>query len=435
MTKVSEVWPILEQYVLADGMPIVCDLSKSHGSYLYDAKTNTEFLDFFGFFAARPVGFNHPGLHDAAFSARLDEVSRHKLANCDVYTTHYARFVKNFCETALQGAFKHLFLIEGGGPAVENALKTAFDWKHRKNIAAGRGDKGNQILYFSRAFHGRTGYALSITDPFDRRKVDYFPRFKWPKVEAPRMGFPFDDAAKRDVEQREKQALAEIHRVLDEANHEIAAIIIEPIQGEGGDNYFRSEFLRALRMICDEREVILIFDEIQTGFGATGRWWDWMNHDVKPDLMVFGKKTQVCGFAATDRIDDVDSVFKIPSRISSTFGGDLVDMVRCDRVIDIVVEERLLDNAATMGAYLVDVLGELADEHAQITGVRGRGLWTAFDMPSIDERNRLIDACFELKLLILPCGERSIRLRPALDVTADAVGRAGAQLDAALGHM
>ena len=428
----ANVHETLNRWLLADGLAVVCDLEKSQGAYLHDALSDRDYLDFFSFFAARPLGFNHPKMRSPAFVDYLGRIALHKPSNCDLYTVEYARFVETFATVALGRDFRHVFFIEGGSPAVENALKAAFDWKVRKNIAAGRGIKGSKVISFKEAFHGRTGYALSITDSADKRKSEYFPRFAWPRVINPKMRFPFDAAALAETVALEEQAVAAINAAIDQEPDEVAAIIIEPIQGEGGDNYFRSEFLRTLREICDERECLLIFDEIQTGFGATGKWWDWQNHGVKPDLMVFGKKTQVCGFAATDRLDEVDSVFKVASRISSTFEGNLVDMVRSERVIEIIVEDKLLDNAVTIGKYLLKLLREQATQRAEVANVRGRGLWAAFDLPTTDDRDRLIKACFDEELLVIPCGLRSIRLRPALDIGADAVGRAVAQLEAAI---
>lgn len=428
----ANVHEVLGKWLLADGFPLVCDLEKSQGAYLHDAKSGKDYLDFFSFFAARPLGFNHPKLRDPAFVERLGRVALHKPSNCDLYTVEYARFVDVFAEVALGGEFRHVFFIEGGGAAVDNAVKAAIDWKTRKNLAAGRGEKGSVIVSFEQGFHGRTGYALSLTDSHDERKLQYFPRFGWPRVTNPRMRFPFDDAALTETMALEKRALDEIDALFVAHRDEIAALIIEPIQGEGGDNYFRSEFLRVLRRLCDERECLLVFDEVQTGFGATGEWWDWRHHGVKPDLLVFGKKTQICGFAATDRIDEVESVFRVASRISSTFAGNLVDMVRTERIIQIIVEEHLLDNARTMGNYLLKLLREQGAMRTEINNVRGRGLWAAFDLPTNEERGKLLKACFEEELLVIPCGLRSIRLRPALDIGADAIGRAAAQLEAAI---
>lgn len=423
---------VLEKWLVGDAMPLVCDLQRSQGHYLHDSRTGKDFLDFFSFFAARPLGFNHPKLKDKAFLERLQAAALHKPSNCDLYTVEYAQFTDLFATVALGGHFRHLFFIEGGSPAVENAVKAAMDWKVRKNLAAGRGEKGTHILHFKQAFHGRTGYCLSLTDSYDIRKTQYFPKFPWPRVSNPKMVFPLNEATKADVIAREAQTLKEIDAAFSTHANEIAAILIEPIQGEGGDNYFRSEFLQALRKVADEREALLIFDEVQTGFGGTGMWWDWQHHNVKPDIIVFGKKTQVCGIAAGTRLDEVDSVFSVRSRISSTFSGNLVDMVRCHRVIQIIQEDDLLTNATAMGAYLLRLLHDAAAAFPEMTAVRGRGLWAAFDMPSTEDRDKLVEACFKEELLILPCGTKTIRMRPALDIDADSVGRAAAQLEAGL---
>jgi L-lysine 6-transaminase len=416
---------ILGRWIQADGMDLVCDLEGSRGHYLRDQQSGEEYLDFFCFFAARPLAYNHPKLSDPALIERMGKVARHKPANCDVYTPEYADFVDTFCRVALGGAFEHAFFIEGGSVAVENAMKAAIDWKHRKNIQAGRGEKGSQILHFKEAFHGRTGYSLSVTDPFDSRKIQFFPKFDWPRVTNPKMTFPQDQQAIEAVEALEAKAIGEIHKHLDAHPDDIAAILVEPIQGEGGDNYFRSAFIHQLREIADEREVMLIFDEVQTGMGSTGKWWDWMNHGVKPDLMVFGKKTSVCGFASTGRVDEVEGVFRVGSRISSTFEGNLVDMMRCQRLVEIMAEDHLVDNARNMGLVLQTTLSNVQSAFPEINNLRGRGLWAAFDLPSTERRNALLNACFKNKLLVIPCGQRSLRLRPSLDITSEAIEEAG----------
>ncbi len=431
----TNVSATLSQWVLADGLELVCDLSASSGAYLHDSKTGKDFLDFFGFHASRPLSFNHPRLSSPAARERLARAAVHKPSNGDVYTVEYARFVDLFAKVPLGGEFAHLFFVEGGGVAVDNALKAAFDWKHRKNAAAGRGDRGSQIISFTRAFHGRTGYALSVTDSADERKLLHFPRFAWPKVTSPVLCFPCDDDARARAAALERQALRELDEAFAASPDDIAAIIIEPIQGEGGDNYFSGEFLRALREVCSARECLLIFDEIQTGFGATGKWWDWQHHGVKPDLLCFGKKAQVCGFAATTRLDEVDSVFKVPSRISSTCSGNFTDMARATLVIEAIIEDELLRNAEEMGGYLLRLLREQAEAWPALGNVRGRGLWAAFDVATTADRDALLCACFEEALLVFPCGARGVRWRPALDIDADAIARAAAALEAALGRI
>src|SRR5262249_20793199 len=157
------------------------------------------------------------------------------------------------------------FFIDGGALAVENALKAAMDWKVRKNLAAGRGERGTAILHFEHAFHGRSGYTMSLTNT-DPRKTDYFAKFPWPRLPAPCIDFSLHEAeAKENVLARERRAEAEIQKIIARSGTDLAAVIIEPIQGEGGDNHFRAEWFRTLRRICDESDILLIFDEVQTG--------------------------------------------------------------------------------------------------------------------------------------------------------------------------
>ena len=423
----------LRQWILVDGFDLVLDIDRSQGSYLYDAKTQRRFLDFFSFVASLPIGYNHPSLDDPDFRHQLLRAALIKPSNSDVYTVEYAEFVTTFARIAGRGMFQHYFFIDGGTLAVENALKTAFDWKIKKNLQRGLEDKGHKIIHFKQAFHGRSGYALSLTNTFDPRKTMYFPSFNWPRITNPKCAFPLNGENLKMTQQLEKQALQEIKDALRRNLHDVAAIIIEPIQGEGGDNHFRPEFLQALRKICDEEELLLIFDEVQTGMGITGKMWTFEHFDLKPDIIAFGKKAQVCGIAAANRIDDVDNVFKVPSRINSTFGGNLADMVRCTRYLETIDEEGLVENANLVGAYLLEAIQKtIAPNWPQVTNVRGRGLIIAFDLPSSQEQERFRKIAYDLGLLVPACGERSIRLRPPLTLTKVEADEGVALLEAAL---
>ncbi len=315
---------------------------------------------------------------------------------------------------------RHLFFVEGGSLAVENALKVAFDWKVRKNLASGKGEKGSQVIHFRQAFHGRSGYTLSLTNTADPRKHQYFPKFHWPRVRNPHLRFPVTAEVLAATIAEEELAVAEIERAVADNPDDIACLLIEPIQGEGGDHHFRAEFLRKLRELADEHDFLLVFDEVQTGFGTTGRWWAFEHFGVEPDVFAFAKKSQVCGVAAGPRIDEVDSVFKVSSRINSTWGGNLVDMVRCQRVIEIIEEDDLLGNAARVGSRILDGLRRLeALFPGQVTNARGRGLFVAFSLPDADARNRAWKALNEADVLALTSGERSLRMRPPLVLSAD----------------
>ncbi len=411
----GEVRDALARHILVDGYHMVQDIGKSHGVFLHDAVRGRDVLDFYGHFSTSPLGFNHPKLATPEFAQRILPAALHKLANSDIYTTLMAEFVETFARIVPEPFRKRLFFIEGGAQAVENTLKVAFDWKVRKNLAAGRGEIGSQILHFRQAFHGRSGYTLSLTNTADPRKTQYFPKFPWPRIVNPMLHFPLTTESVEATIAVERQAVEGIERAVAAHGHDIAALIIEPIQGEGGDNHFRAEFLARLRELADEHEFLLIFDEVQTGFGTTGKWWSFEHFGVEPDLFAFAKKTQVCGVAAGPRVDEVDSVFKVSSRINSTWGGNLVDMVRCQRIIEVIEEDGLLANTEAVGAHLVAAFGELERLFpGKVTNGRGRGFFLAFDLPDTETRNRTLQALNESDVLGLASGERAIRMRPPL---------------------
>ncbi len=413
----KNVLDVLSRHILVDGYHVVMDMERSRGSYLYDARSDRPILDFFSCFATIPIGYNHPKMEDPEFREALLQAALTKPSTSDIYTEHFARFVETFSALALPPSHRdHLFFVEGGTLAIENTLKTAFDWKVRKNLARGKGEKGKKVLHFRHAFHGRSGYSLSLTNTADPRKTQYFPTFDWPRLTCPRLSFPVTEEVIRQAAAAEETVENEIRAACAADPDDIAALILEPIQGEGGDNHFRPELFRRLRRLADELEFLLIFDEVQTGVGLTGSMWAWQQFGVEPDMFAFGKKTQVCGFASNHRIDDVpDNVFKVSSRINSTWGGNLVDMVRCARYLEIITEDKLIDNARVVGDYLQARLRELAQEFPGVmTNVRGRGLFIAFDLPDKAMREKTLAACLENGLMALASGVSAIRFRPHL---------------------
>src|SRR6195256_2262510 len=249
---------VLEKHVLMDGFKIVIDLEKSRGSYMYDEATGRRLIDLYGFFGSLTIGFNHPYFDEPAVKEDLVRAAKFKVANSDIYSEGYAEFVDAFSRVAGFPPLDRYLFIEGGALAIENTLKAAMDWKVRKNMAAGRGERGTEILHFQHAFHGRSGYTMSLTNT-DPRKTDLFAKFKWPRVTNPSIDFSLPESEREaDVIAREKKSQQEIRQFIEERGTDIAAIIIEPIQGEGGDNHFRAEFLKKLREICDGNEMLLI---------------------------------------------------------------------------------------------------------------------------------------------------------------------------------
>jgi L-lysine 6-transaminase len=421
----SKILETIEQHVLLDGFKVVVDLDKSRGSYLRNAVTNKRLIDLYGFFGSMPIGFNHPHFDDPAVQRDLLRAAKVKIANSDVYSEGYAEFVETFERVVGLAPLERYLFIEGGALAVENCLKAAMDWKVRKNMAAGHGERGTQVLHFRRAFHGRSGYTMSLTNT-DPRKTDLFAKFDWPRVSCPHIDFSLPESEREaDVIAREQKAEREIRDFIDQRRIDICAIIIEPIQGEGGDNHFRGEWLQKLRKICDENDILLIFDEVQCGMGATGRNWCCEHFNVVPDLLAFGKKAQVCGVMAGPRIDEVkDNAFRLSSRLNSTWGGNYTDMVRSTHFLRIIEAEHLVENAAKVGAYFLDQLRGLQREEPRISAARGRGLFLAFDLPDAKTREEFWKGFFDLGVLTLRSGENSIRFRPPLDITAEVIDEA-----------
>jgi L-lysine 6-transaminase len=423
----DQVHASLARHMLADGYDIVLDLEKSGGRRLHDAKSGRDYLDMFSFFATLPLGLNHPKMHDPDFLARLQRAALSNPTNSDVYTIEMAEFVETFARFAMPEYLPHVFFVAGGTLGVENAIKAAFDWKVRRNFARGaRDEQGHQVLHFREAFHGRSGYTLSLTNTADPRKHQYFAKFDWPRVANPKRRFPADAAEFERVARAERESLDQIRAAFHGRRGDIACVILEPIQAEGGDNHFRPEFLRALRDVTHENDALLVFDEVQTGMGITGRMWAHQHDDVRPDLLAFGKKTQVCGMMGGGRIDEEpENVFRVSSRINSTWGGNLVDMVRCQRYLEIMDEDRLLENARTVGARLLAGLEEMqAGRPEVLSNARGLGLMCAIDLPDGALRDAVAIRAYDLGMIVLPCGTRSLRFRPPLDVTAAEIEQA-----------
>lgn len=431
--KPAEVHQTIAKHMLADGDSIVLDLEKSHGAYVHDALTGKEYIDFFTYFASIPVGHNHPKMHDAAFKEKLLAASIAKPSSSDFYTSFMAEFVEAFARVAMPESMPHLFLVSGGALAVENALKTAFDWKVRKNFekaampnAASQmlfEGMGTKIIHFREAFHGRTGYTMSLTNTDDPRKYMYFPKFDWPRIANPKLRFPITDEVLTDVKKMEEIAYEQIKMALAQYKGDIAGLIMEPIQGEGGDNHFRPEFFAEIRRLADEHEFLFMLDEVQSGMGVTGKMWAIEHTDTMPDVIAFGKKSQVCGIIAGPRVTEVkDNVFTESSRINSTWGGNLTDMVRATQYLKIIEEENLVEHTAKVGGKMIEGLESIAEESKGIvTNVRGKGFFIAYDLPEKAKREEMLATMEANGLRALRSGNSSIRFRGMLDTPEEVV--------------
>jgi len=408
----------LNKHVLADGFDLTFDMEKSRGVHIYDSKNKRTLLDFFTCFASVPLGYNYPKmLNDEAFKKNLMLAALTNPSNSDIYTEQYAQFVKTFERVGIPEYLPHAFFIAGGTLAIENALKTAMDWKVQKNFAKGYTvERGFKVLHFENAFHGRSGYTLSLTNTLPV-KTKWYAKFDWPRVSFPAIKFPQTEENLADLITREERSIAQIKQAFIDNKDDICAIIIEPVQAEGGDHHARKEFMEQLRILADENEAMLIYDEVQTGVGLTGKFWchEHFGEKARPDIIAFGKKMQVCGILAGTRVDEIEyNVFKVSSRINSTWGGNLVDMVRATKILEIIEEDKLCDKATETGRYLQEQLKQIANENPIVSGVRGKGLLTAFDFADTETRNKFISMGMQNNVMFLGCGHSTIRFRPAL---------------------
>ena len=418
----NKVKETLGKHILADGFDFVMDFEKSHGSYIVDRLTGKEYLDMFSMFASASVGYNHPYILEKA--DWLGKMAIYKPTLSDVYLQEYADFMEVFARVAIPKELPYCFFVEGGALAVENALKTAFDWKTRKNWQKDIDKEAGMVIHFKQSFHGRSGYTLSLTNTSDPRKHQYFPKFDWPRITNPKLNFPITEENLEETIKHEQLALLHIQEAILANPDQVACIIIEPIQAEGGDNHFRNEFFTELRKICDENEILLILDEVQTGIGMTGKMWAFQHLDIIPDVITFGKKTQVCGILANkEKLDEVEHhVFIESSRINSTFGGNFIDMLRFQLVLEIIENENLIENSRVVGEFLLNGLKQLAQKYPDhISAARGKGLMCAFDLKDGASREWLRKALYDEGVIVLTCGDQSLRFRPHLNVTKEEI--------------
>ena len=368
------------------------NIKKSFGSWLYCGKR--QLLDFHGGYGSNPLGWNHPKLIEKLSSIDISYIAN-KPANSDFQTEYYRSFIKNF-KTILPSDYHDLFLIDGGALAVENAIKVAMDWKFQKLKENGNIHRYNlKILHFENAFHGRSGYTMSLTNT-DPHKIKRFTKFEWPRI----------------LHGEEQYMLNQTENKI-KYDSEIAAVILEPIQCEGGDHYFSKDFLLKLQKLCNIYDVLFILDEVQTGFFTTGKPWCFQHYDLQPDIVSFGKKSQQCGIFANNKITKLeDNCFDTPGRINSTWGGNLIDMIRSNIILDIIKEDNLEQNVLERGNQWNNEMNNLNTN--KISNIRNLGLIMAFDC---HDRDKTIKKLEDEGLLTLSCGKNTIRLRPNLAVS------------------
>ena len=376
---------------------IKIDFEKSKGSYVFDKNTNRPYLDFMGMYSSLPIGYNHSVFSTRSFFTRKksfeDEilnVAKLKIVNCEILSDEYELFLESFKSFTHKKGYSNYAFTCTGALANEAAIKTAMWYKGPRN--------DGYILSIKNSFHGINSVGNIITTRFQGVDIR---QDKLPGLEAWPMVNNIEDA---------------IHHI-ERSDERLQGIIIEPIQATYGDNYLDKEMLIALRDTCTTYDIPLIFDEVQTGFGASGKVWYCDHIGVDPDIITFGKKSQVSGIMVKDTHS---KVFEVPKRLSVTFDGDLVDMIRCKYIIRAIENDNLLDNVNKMGKYFANKLAQFD----QIKNIRQTGLLIAFDFEDKSERDTFYKNLYKNGMICNPTRDKSIRLRPNLNVTKQEINDA-----------
>lgn len=396
------------------------DAKRSLGNYAVDVDGNT-LLDVYGHIAALPLGYNHPDLLHAWRSGRFDWCAGWRPSLGVAAPPEWVDIVASLMRVAPAG-MAHVCTVTTGSEAVENALKTAFiayatrrrggppTAAEAESVMTNAQESANRLkaISFGGAFHGRTHGALSATRSKPIHKLD-IPAFDWPVCEFPTNRFPLTEFATENAA-AEARSLEQVAACFAANPGEIAAIIVEPVQGEGGDRHASPAFFRGLRALATENGAYLIIDEVQTGVGATGSMWAHESWGFEADIMTFSKKMQLGGFYFRKELMPDQ-----PLRIFNTWLGDPIRAAQAEVILDVVERDGLVACTAEVGRQMVAELSALAGRFpALLSQARGRGTYAAIDVCDTASRTRVLDAAQRNGLEIGGSGDRTIRFRPAL---------------------
>ena len=416
----------LDQCFDTRSLNMMADYHKSIGNYIVDPDGN-RLLDVYAQIASIPVGYNNPDLLALAKTPEMMSslVNRPALGNFP--QSDWASILKGGVLKVAPKGLDKVFTAMAGSDANEIAMKAAFMWKRQQERGgpgvdfspeeiesvmnnAAPGSPQYSIMSFRGGFHGRTFGVLSTTRSKPIHKLD-IPAFDWPQAPFPSLKYPLDQYTKENAEE-EARCLAEAENIIKTFHHPVAAVIIEPIQSEGGDNHASPSFFHGIQELTARNNILLIVDEVQTGVGATGKFWahEHWNLPTPPDMVAFSKKAQTAGYY----YGKSELRPNKPYRQFNTWMGDPTKAILFRGIVDVIERLDLVQNTARVGDYLFAGLESLAQRYPnQIQNLRGKGQGTfiAFDSPRRDEVLRKAKG---EGVNLGGSGERAVRLRPML---------------------
>ena len=323
---------------------ITIDFNKSYGSYVFDRKTNHAFLDLFSMFSSLPLGYNHP-IFDESFDQKIKPISHLRMSNNLFHSKELIDFERKFQKISFHN---NLHLCSTGALAVEAALKCAFEYTKKPN---------SLVVGLKQSFHGINSWGFitdsSITSVNPR--VKYFPKNNWKNIE-----------------------INDMASYINLNSKEISSVIVEPIQCTAGDIYIDVTKLKEIEFLCKINDICFIVDEVQTGFGVTGDYWYSQKIGLEPDIIVFGKKSQICGVMVNDKYSEaIRSQYR---KLEVTFDGELIDAVRAEYILNAIEKDLLLENVIEKSEIIRTELSSMFENYRSV------GHLIAFDFSNKKEK-------------------------------------------------